>query len=90
MTGMFQSSSTQSGMLARQAFQRLLAVAGLGDGEAVRFQDAAGDLAHDAAVIDDEANARHRRVSAGFCQRQQPPDIQHHQQAGPPTGRCRC
>ena len=40
--------------------QRLLAIAGLGDGEAVRFQDAARDLAHDAAVIDDEAGARHR------------------------------
>ena len=39
--------------------QRLLAVRGLAHREAMRLQDAPGDLAHDAAVIHDQAGAPH-------------------------------
>ncbi len=77
---MFQSSSTQSGSRRAAGVERLLTIAGLGHGEAVRFQDAARDLAHDAAVIDDKAGPAHARASALSRQREQPGDIQDHQQ----------
>ena len=57
ITGMFQSSSTQSGICARQASSACWPSPASATVEAVCLQDASRDLAHDAAVIDHKADA---------------------------------